>query len=122
MRVIIRSHSLFEQGQSLGNAKAVLFIDNNKTQASEANLLLEQGMGADDHCRRGILYLFQYLFTGFPGHTSRQSDDREARTGKQSADNCIVLFGKQFRGRHVGCLIPAIADDQCGNGCQYRLA
>jgi len=41
------TNSLLPQRRALGNAEAVLFVDDNQPQFSEFHLFLNEGMGAD---------------------------------------------------------------------------
>ena len=102
----------FPQRQALMHAKAVLFVDDHQREAVKLHLLLEDGMGADNHLHLtasdGVLLRktrFALLFSGKPAHLN-------AQRGEPGAEVIRVLLCQQFRRRHQRHLLAV------GNGAQ----
>ena len=58
-------HAFFQQGKPLVNTEAVLFVNNDQAHVAESNLVLEQGVGADnDHRLRRVKLRLHFPFFG----------------------------------------------------------
>ena len=109
---------LFPQGQTLVNAKAVLFIYDDQTQAVKLHAFLKQGMGANDNIGFATADGRQYCLPGFAFKLSGQELDITATGGKPDAEVAKMLFGQQFGGGHYRYLKTTGQRSQGGN-CRY---
>ena len=105
---------LAAQGQALGDAKAVLFIDDGQRQFVELHLVLNEGVGAHYQAglatgnqRQHLAALPGLLAAGEPGRGDAQRLQPTQQFGK--------VLGRQNLGRrHQGALPACIdADGRC---------
>src|SRR5690554_1520026 len=114
VRTMASGHALFAQGQSLLDAKAVLLVDDYQCQPGKVDILLEQGMGANDHGAAGG-NCGQCLAARFALELAGQPAGLDAQWFQPAAKVEIVLLGQNFRGCHQCNLITGLDGLQ---GCQ----
>ena len=100
MRVETLLLALFPQRQALMNAKAVLFVDNHQRQAVKLHLLLENGVGADNHLHFTVGDGFLLRLARFAFLFASQPADFNAQRREPAAEIIGVLLGEQFGRRH----------------------
>ena len=115
----MRHLSLISKHFTLGNTEAVLFIRDDERQIVIDDLLLDQGMCADDDIR----LMGRDFFIGKPFFLCRHGSGDEnhflfdSMCGKQFRHRLIVLSREDFRRDHQRALIPIFTDRQ---ECQDR--
>ena len=115
----MRHLSLISKHFTLGNTETVLFIRDDERQIVIDDLLLDQGMRADDDIR----FVRSNLFVGKPFFLCRHGSGDEhhflfdSMCGKQFRHRLIVLSREDFSRDHQRALIPIFTDRQ---ECQDR--
>ena len=113
---------LAAQRQALGDAEAVLLVDDRKPERRHFDTLLEERVRADGELRgagrdglAGGAALLRGLRTGQPGDAHRQAFEPRAQLAE-------VLLGQEFGGRHEGHRAPAFNRLQRRKRGDHRLA
>ena len=84
---------------ALLHSKAMLFVHANKAQPGKADILLQQGMGADNDLGFSRADIFLALDFSLVVATF-QEDHLQLKAFQQMADGVVMLFGQNFRGSH----------------------
>jgi hypothetical protein len=100
---LVRIAALLAQREALGDAEAVLFIDNGQPELGEIDAFLDQRVGADDQLRLGGRGR-QLFALGLPSSGCRTARPPDAERFQPVAQFQVVLLGKNFGRRHEGRL------------------
>ena len=120
MRVESLLLTFLPQRQPLMHAEAVLFVDNHQRQAVKLHLLLEDGVGADNHLHFAAGDSLLLRLAGFAFLFARQPADFNTQRFEPVAEVIGMLLGKQFGGRHQRHLFAVDDSAQGGQGSDQR--
>ena len=120
MRVESLLLTFLPQRQPLMHAEAVLFVDNHQRQAVKLHLLLEDGVGADNHLHLAAGDSLLLRLAGFAFLFARQPADFNTQRFEPVAEVIGMLLGKQFGGRHQRHLFAVDDSAQGGQGSDQR--
>ncbi len=93
---------------ALLDAEAVLFVDDHEAEVAEGDVVLDEGVGADEEvdCAVGEL-LFKFLFGG-GAQGSREELHVDAEAVEHALEGEEVLSGEDFGGRHEAGLAAVV--------------
>ena len=100
----------------------MLLVDYDEAQVFEYDLVLYDGMGADDQVGSSRLYGFIYIFL-FIFRSAAGKEDNTEGVSKEFTGIVIVLVGQYFRRGHEGGLAALFQDHGYGghgNHCFTR--
>ena len=126
MRLDGRVAQFAAQRQALGDAKAVLLVDDGQAQAGELHIVLDHRVRAHHQQRRARGHPRHHLFAclalaaaGEPGDTAMGLANQRLEPLDELAK---VLLGQDFGGRHQGALPAAVDGQRGGQRRHHRLA
>ncbi len=99
------------QLEALHHAEAVLFVDDDQPQSSELDLLLDQGVSADDQLRVALGDVAADFAFAIFFHRTGEQDDPVSGVFQNAAGGKIMLLGQDFGGRHQRDLVSIFHGD-----------
>ena len=101
--------------RALGNTKAMLFVDDHKTEAGELNGIFNDGMGAHEDMNGAIEESFEYLLATLTLDNARQQGDAKVHSLEELHDGSQMLLGKNLCGGHDTGLVTIVDGDEHGH-------
>ena len=96
---LVNAAGLTSRG-SLLDTEAVLLVDDDQAELLESNVLLQQGVGADDKVQVAASQLLARLPLLARRHGTDEQPDAVGGAGEALASVEVVLHGEDFRRRH----------------------
>ena len=98
----------------LTNAKAMLLIDDQQTQIFKTNLVLNEGVGANDDINLASCECRNHLILRLAGFKARDALDSDRPVRKAIAEGLQVLLCKEGRRHQDGNLLSALDREKSG--------
>ena len=117
-----RDGSFHPHLRALGNAEAVLLVDDGQAEAAEHHLVLKQCVGADEHLQRAVAKSLVDAATLLRRRASRQQLALKAQTAAPLRECLEMLCGEYLRGSHKGRLETVVGGDEHRHERHHGLA
>ena len=107
---------------TLFDTEAVLLVDDNKAEVTELDIVLDEGMGADEEVNLAFGKLLLYLFLGGGTQRAGKEFDPHPYSFEHTLEGVEMLSGEDFGRSHETSLTTIVDSQQHAHQSHQRLA